>query len=246
VWCQGGIRGEAGAGNGPDAGKGSLIHPWSFTTMLVRLTSASALHPRPQSPDAGRSPLPRAAAALAGAILFSLMAAPSPAPAQEATPKAATPKAPTTAAAPAAPGGAAKKTPVLKNTKAGNRKKSPEPVAEPDPVVADADEQQLLAAKEVLVGESGCEFDQKIQVDANPKHPGYVDMSFNKKKYMMKPVMSSTGALRLEDVRSETLMIQISSKTMLMNQKTGQRLVDNCVHPDQKVTAADAEQVLMK
>ena len=57
-----------------------------------------------------------------------------------------------------------------------------------------ADEQQLAAAKEVLLGESGCEFDQKIQVDANAQHPGYVDMSFNKKKYTLKPVLSSTGA----------------------------------------------------
>jgi hypothetical protein len=149
------------------------------------------------------------------------------------------------AAAPAASHDAVK-APAAKKGKTSAKKAAPEPKEEPETAVADADEQQLLAAKEVHFGESGCEFNQKIQVDANTKHPGYVDMSFNKKKYMMKPVMSSTGALRLEDVRSETLMIQISSKTMLMNQKTGQRLVDNCVHPDQHVTAADAEQVLMK
>ena len=50
----------------------------------------------------------------------------------------------------------------------------------------------------------------------------------------MKPVISSTGALRLEDVRAETLFIQIRNKSMLMNQKTGQRLVDGCVHPKQQ------------
>ena len=90
------------------------------------------------------------------------------------------------------------------------------------------------------MGESGCEFNQKIQVDANAQHPGYVDMSFNQKKYTMKPVLSPTGALRLEDVRREALMIQIASKTMVMNQKTGQRLVDNCVHPDQRTVSADS------
>ena len=42
-----------------------------------------------------------------------------------------------------------------------------------------------------------------------------------------------TGALRLEDVRGETLFIQIRNKSMLMNQKSGQRLVDDCVHPSQ-------------
>ena len=116
--------------------------------------------------------------------------------------------------------------------------KAPEP--EPEIEMAAADEKQLAAAKEVLLGESGCEFDQKIQVHANAAHPGYVDMSYNKKKYTMKPVLSPTGALRLEDVRSEALMIQIASKTMVMNQKTGQRMVDNCVHPDQRTVSADS------
>ena len=115
-----------------------------------------------------------------------------------------------------------------------------------DQDVTAADEKQLLAAKEVFMGESGCEFGQKIKLDANSKHPGYVDLSFNKKTYTMKPVMSATGALRLEDVRSEALMIQIASKTMVMNQKTGQRLVDNCVHPSQKTVTAESSQALMK
>jgi hypothetical protein len=123
-----------------------------------------------------------------------------------------------------------------------SKRSAKKPVEQPEPEVemASADEQQLAAAKEVLLGESGCEFNQKIQVDANAQHPGYVDMSFNKKKYTMKPVLSPTGALRLEDVRQEALMIQIASKTMVMNQKTGQRLVDNCVHPDQRTVQADS------
>ena len=119
-------------------------------------------------------------------------------------------------------------------------KKTPDPQPEPEVELTAADEQQLAAAKEVLLGESGCEFNQKIQVDANSQHPGYVDMSFNKKKYTMKPVLSPTGALRLEDVRREALMIQIASKTMVMNQKTGERLVDNCVHPEQRTVSADS------
>jgi hypothetical protein len=45
--------------------------------------------------------------------------------------------------------------------------------------------------------------------------------------------MSSTGALRLEDVTGRTLMLQIANKSMLMDTKIGQRLVDNCVHPEQ-------------
>ena len=201
--------------------------------------------PQPAAATAAGSGV-RSAALFAGVIFLAWAGTGLEAPAAAQTPpakpaaKAPSPKA-------AAPGGSpAAKASTTNKSKAASRKKAPEPPEEPEVVVAEADEQQLLAAKEVLLGESGCEFDQKIQVDASPKHPGYVDMSFNKKKYVMRPVMSSTGALRLEDVRSETLMIQISSKTMLMNQKTGQRLVDNCVHPDQKVTTVEAGQGLMK
>jgi len=154
---------------------------------------------------------------------------------------------PAFAQAPSAPAAkpAAKQASAAKDTSAAKSSKRPpkkavEPQPEPEVELTAADEQQLAAAKEVLLGESGCEFNQKIQVDANAQHPGYVDMSFNKKKYTLKPVLSSTGAVRLEDVRSEALMIQIASKTMVMNQKTGQRLVDNCVHPDQSTVSADS------
>jgi hypothetical protein len=188
----------------------------------------------------------RSVALFAGAIFLAWAGTGLQTPAAAQTPPA-TPavKAPTSKAAAAGGSGAAKASTPNKS-KVASRKKAAEPPVEPEVVVAEADDQQMLAAKEVLLGESGCEFDQKIQVDASSTHPGYVDMSFNKKKYVMKPVMSSTGALRLEDVRSEALMIQISSKTMLMNQKTGQRLVDNCIHPTQKVTTVEAGQALMK
>ncbi len=59
-------------------------------------------------------------------------------------------------------------------------------------------------------------------------------MKHGKADYLMKPVLSSTGAIRLEDVRGDTLMVQISSKSMLLNVKTAQRIVDDCVSPKQR------------
>ena len=50
----------------------------------------------------------------------------------------------------------------------------------------------------------------------------------------MRPVLSSTGAIRLEDVKNETLMVQIASKSMLLNVITGRRIVDDCVSPKQR------------
>ncbi|HZT56858.1 MAG TPA: hypothetical protein VFA35_11565, partial [Burkholderiaceae bacterium] len=49
-----------------------------------------------------------------------------------------------------------------------------------------------------------------------------------------KPVLSSTGAIRLEDLRGDTLMVQIASKSMLLNVRTAQRIVDDCVSPKQR------------
>ena len=50
----------------------------------------------------------------------------------------------------------------------------------------------------------------------------------------MKPVLSSTGAVRLEDVEPNTLLVQILTKSMLMDQKAGRRLVDGCTHENPK------------
>lgn len=101
-------------------------------------------------------------------------------------------------------------------------------------VVADADARQMYAASQVNEGVSLCEFNQRVVLAASQKHPGYIDLSFKNRHWLMKPVISATGALRLEDVQAETLFIQIRNKSMLMNQKTGQRLVDGCVHPKQQ------------
>ena len=50
----------------------------------------------------------------------------------------------------------------------------------------------------------------------------------------MKPVRSSTGALRLEEVAGgPMLMVQIPSKSMLMDTVRGRRIVDACIHEEQ-------------
>lgn len=104
-------------------------------------------------------------------------------------------------------------------------------------VVAQASPEQIAAADMVLLGTSQCEFNQSVDVSRNEKHPGYVDLRHGKRTYLMKPVLSSTGAMRLEDVRGETLYIQIANKSMLLNTRTGQRLVDDCVHERQRAAA---------
>ncbi len=106
------------------------------------------------------------------------------------------------------------------------------PVAPALPVAATAE--QIDAAERVYYGVYDCEFKQTIDITASPKYPSYVEVKHGKAVYVMKPVLSSTGAIRLEDVRGDTLMVQISSKSMLLNVKTAQRIVDDCVSPKQR------------
>jgi hypothetical protein len=97
-----------------------------------------------------------------------------------------------------------------------------------------ADQAQLEAAERTHFGPYECDLKQSIDVSMNPKAPGYVDVKFGKKVFTMKPVLSSTGALRLEDVKGVGLLIQIANKSMLMDTKAGKRLVDACVHEKQR------------
>jgi hypothetical protein len=97
-----------------------------------------------------------------------------------------------------------------------------------------ASAEQIEAAGQVFYGIYDCEFKQTVDITANLSYPSYVNVRHGKADYLMKPVESSTGAIRLEDVRGETLMVQISSKSMLLNVRTGQRVVDDCISPKQR------------
>jgi len=98
------------------------------------------------------------------------------------------------------------------------------------PTLAAADQEQLLAATQTYYGAYDCEFKQTLSIT---KHSidGYVVVTFSSKAYTMKPVRSSTGAVRLEEVgNGPMLMVQIPTKSMLMDTARGRRIVDACVH----------------
>lgn len=101
--------------------------------------------------------------------------------------------------------------------------------------------EQLAAAEQVYFGAYQCEFKQVVDVEKDAKYPGYVDVTSGKQKWTMRPVVSSTGAIRLEDVNGETLLVQISSKSMLLNVKTAHRIVDDCVSERQRELIAAAK-----
>ena len=116
--------------------------------------------------------------------------------------------------------------------------------AAPAPVPAEidlppAEGAQTAAASMTFFGDYQCEFDQKLVVAMNPKHDAYIDVNFRNRVYTMKPVLSHTGAVRLEDVRGQMLVVQIATKSMMIDTKAGQRVVDGCTHEKQRDFAAN-------
>jgi hypothetical protein len=111
--------------------------------------------------------------------------------------------------------------------------------AEKPVVLAAADEAQMQVADRVLLGRYECEFGRSIVVSRSEANPGYMSLSLERKSWVMKPVQSATGAIRLEDVRGQALLLQILTKSMVLDTKTGKRLVDACVHDVQRKAEAD-------
>ena len=128
--------------------------------------------------------------------------------------------------------------PAAKPAATSTKKAPAKPVEAPLPP---AGGEQTAAAAMTHFGDYACEFNQSVKVSMNPKYEGYVDVAFGKQIFTMKPVLSSTGALRLEDVKGQTMMLQIAYKSMLMDVKVGRRLVDECVHETQAAAKKAAE-----
>lgn len=76
-----------------------------------------------------------------------------------------------------------------------------------------------------------------MNLQRDPASPGRFNLEGKGYKYRMTPVATSTGAVRLEDQAGGAVWLQIANKSMLMNQKAGQRLADDCMSPEQQVVA---------
>lgn len=102
-------------------------------------------------------------------------------------------------------------------------------------------ETQLQLADRVLTGDAACEFDQVVNVERIEGKPGYFRLKHKKAVYTLVPEETTTGALRLEDKKAGIVWLQIPSKSMLMNARIGQRIVDGCMHPEQRAAVAAVE-----
>ncbi|PTT16198.1 hypothetical protein DBR12_20990 [Acidovorax sp. HMWF029] len=96
---------------------------------------------------------------------------------------------------------------------------------------------ELAIAERVHTGRMPCELGAFVTVTADAATPGHFHVEGKGFKYFMSPVATTTGTVRLEDQRGGAVWLQIANKSMLMNQKLGQRLADECMSAEQVVVA---------
>ncbi|NIM40595.1 MAG: hypothetical protein GTN84_06520 [Hydrogenophaga sp.] len=101
-------------------------------------------------------------------------------------------------------------------------------------------EADLAVAQRVYVGKIPCELGAAVEITP-ARRQGFFFVQVDKPRqtrYYMHPVESRTGAIRLEDPKRGALWLQLGNKSMLMSQKLGRRVADECMSPEQ-VTFAD-------
>lgn len=176
-----------------------------------------------------------------------LLAGPAALAAEPAAPAARPAAKPAAAAAPAAPRpaatqAAARPAAAVKPTaKAPPRRPAAPPPVEPETL--ELSPAQLAAAERVHTGRADCEFDRSVEVDPLPGRPGHFDVRLGARRFLMVPQDTSTGAVRLHDRKADVVWLQIPSKSMMMDNRLGQRLVDACLHPAQREPATTPTQV---
>ncbi|MGE0100432.1 MAG: hypothetical protein AB7S86_18990 [Hydrogenophaga sp.] len=107
-----------------------------------------------------------------------------------------------------------------------------------DVVLSEAD---LAVAQRVYVGQIPCELGSTVEITPARRQGFFLVQVKNVRnaRYFMHPVESRTGAIRLEDPKRGALWLQLGNKSMLMSQKLGARLADECMSPDQLTLAQE-------
>lgn len=112
------------------------------------------------------------------------------------------------------------------------------PKTEPE-VLPVLTEEHISIAQRVETGRIACELGQSVNLRAHGQSNGHFLLDHGRQTYVMQPVATTTGAIRLEDAKSGAVWLQLANKSMLMNHKQGKRLADACVTPQQLAVARE-------
>ncbi len=110
-------------------------------------------------------------------------------------------------------------------------------VQAPAPADAPLTEKEQAVAAKVYVGAKACELGKSVRIEPVAEEPGYFHLTMGGQRYRMRPVETTTGAVRLEDRAQGAVWIQLANKSMLMSQRQGRRLADECANAVQRAAA---------
>jgi hypothetical protein len=113
------------------------------------------------------------------------------------------------------------------------------------PVTAELLNSQNRWWERLRVGTLHCDLGADIRVDRLDMERE-VAITWKKKSYLLHKVSTSTGAYRYEDPSTGLTLIQIPTKTILLDARQGQRLADECNIDRQASAAPVAEPVRNK
>ncbi len=102
--------------------------------------------------------------------------------------------------------------------------------AEPDTLMGP---DELAIAERVHQGQLPCELGASVRLEADASQPGYFYLHGKGFRYRMHPIVTSTGAIRLEDQKAGAVWLQLANKSMLMDQHKGRRMADECANAEQ-------------
>lgn len=114
------------------------------------------------------------------------------------------------------------------------------PAIAPAPTVAPSGADAALAGN-VYTGVIPCDLGADVTVAVDEQNAGFFHVKAGNKSYHMRPVVSRTGATRLEDADAGAMWLQLGNKSMLLDQKLGRRIADGCAAPAQVEFAAQMQ-----
>ncbi len=92
-------------------------------------------------------------------------------------------------------------------------------------------------AGEVWAGAYHCEHAEKVMLRPAIADD-QVELQWKGQRWNLRRIQSRSGAMRLEDGTARMVWIQLPNKSMLLDQRQGKRLLDECQHDVQVQTAA--------
>lgn len=102
---------------------------------------------------------------------------------------------------------------------------------------------QQSIARTVQTGAFSCAFGIKVSIAPDSRMKGRFVLGSGNKRYTLYPVPTTNGAVRLEDNSAGIVWLQLPGKSMLVSQKEGRRIADECINyagtQEKKMTQPD-------